>query len=204
MSVDKQSVLEAVNDLIADPDPRPKVEALDVVFEVSNRHPVKLAAGMAVLNPLLRLRRENPQGWEGVKTLIDTKRAIKGLKPCWPAPEPESFDKPEYQRQLMAERRERPRRAVDLENMQRPAHAQLRGKPRLEYMDRTFAKWAAKRDRHLEACAEQKGSKLTREEAAQARDDFWRTVDRRMDEAEAAIRRELLKPMGQRRKVDID
>lgn len=204
MAVDKQLVGEAVRDLVSDPDPRPKVEALEATFEVSRRHPVKLTGTMAVLNPLLVLRHENPEGWEAVKALIDSKRAMKSLKPAWPAPSRETFAdrKPEYQRQLMAERRERSRRAADIENLQRSEREQLIGKARMEFMDHTFAKWAKRRDLYLENITAELGRSLSRPEAATHREAFWKIIDAELDEKEEAVRRELLKPAAQRRKIE--
>lgn len=200
MTPDKQLVLEAVNDLIADPDPRPKVEAMDAVYQLSNRHPVRLAGHLSVLNPLLTIRRADEQAWEGIKRLIDEKRALRGLRPCWSEPEPEAFldRKPAYQRDLMRERRYRMGRASNIENMQRPAHEQLRGDARMDFERMAHNKWAARRDEFLAKAVEAQGSPLTRARAAELRDEFWRMIDAELDEKERLVRQELTKPLSQR------
>lgn len=203
MTVDKQALLDAVNDLIADDAPRAKLEALDVVYEVSRRHPVKLTGDMAVLNPLLTLRREDELGWENVKTMIDAFRAKAGKPPCWPAPKPERFidRKNEYQRAFMLRKRERMLRASEIENLQREPHERLIGNARLDFERRVAAHWAELRDAALEKARLANGGKLSRDEAADIRDAFWGRVDAELDAKEEAVRRELLKPKHMRHKI---
>ena len=203
MPVDKSALLEAANDLIAEERPQAKLEALEVVFEVLRRHPVKLAGSMAVLNPLLTLRSEDPEGWERLKAMIDGFREKAGLQPCWPAPKPERFvdRKNEYQRAFMLRKRERQSRASEIENMQREPHERLIGNARLDFERRVAAQWAAERDATIEVARQRAGGKLSKEESSKLRDQFWDRVDAELDELEAAVRKELLKPKHMRRKL---
>ena len=203
MHVDKSALLDAANDLIAEERPQAKLEALEVVFEVLRRHPVRLAGSMAVLNPLLKLRSEDPDAWERVKKMIDDFRAKAGREPCWPAPKPERFvdRKNEYQRAFMLRKRERQSRASEIENMQREPHERLIGNARLDFERRVAAQWAAEREATIEAARTLAGGRLSKEEVAKLRDQFWDRVDAELDELEFAVRRELMKPKHQRRKL---
>lgn len=203
MPVDKQALLDAVNDLIAEERPQAKLEALDVVYEVSRRHPVKLAGSMAILNPLLALRQEDSQGWENVKTMIDDFRAKAGRPPCWPAPKPERFidRKNDYQRAFMLRKRERLSRVSEIENLQREPHERLMGNAKLDFERRAANLWAEQRDALIEKARLAGGGRLSREDAARIRDTFWERVDAELDAKEEAVRKEALKPKHMRRKI---
>lgn len=201
MPTDREALLEAVNDLIHDPDPRLKKDALDAIAPVAKLYPVRLAGEMKVLNPLVVLRNTDQTAWEAVKKLIDKKRELGSLPVLWPEPGKPKFDIREYQRQLMAQIRERTSRACELENLQRSDRDRLIGNARLEFMRQTGLAWGKRRDALLASAAADAGRKLTKPEQDAIRDTFWATVDRELDERESAIRLELLKPVHQRRKI---
>lgn len=71
MTPTREALLEAINDLIHDPDPRVKKSALDSVISVGKNYPVRLTGDMRVLNPLVDLALADPDAWEAVKKLID-------------------------------------------------------------------------------------------------------------------------------------
>lgn len=96
-------------------------------------------------------------------------------------------------RSFMAQKRERERRAVAVENMLRPANATLRGKARLAFMQKAGAEWKARRDAMLAAARTSKGSSLTREEQEELLVSFWKTVDEELDYMESSAREEMLK-----------
>lgn len=188
MPVDKSALLDAVNDLIRDANPKVKVEAMDALFALTRRYPARLTDSLEVLNPLLDLRAEDPPAYEGVQRLIDSKRRAAGLPPCWPEPEPERFDKTEYQRQLMAQRRVRAGRALAIENYQRPERDRLMGNARLEFERRTLSSWGKRLDGILQKARVAEGGKLIRERQDEIRDAFWASVDAALDRAEQLVR----------------
>ena len=203
MSTDKQALLEAINDLIHDQSATFKVNALDEVGKLNRLYPVRLAGDLSILNPILTLVKEDPEAWDKVKSLIDRKRAVAGFDPLWPESKPLSFAdrKNEYQRQLMAKRRERANRAADIENMQRSERDQLIGNARLEFMRTVTNTWGKQRDARIEQAKSAAGRKLTKAELDTIRDRFWESVDTQLDEKEALVRREILKPPHLRQRI---
>lgn len=203
MSTDKQALLEAVNDLIQDEGANFKVTAMEEVAKLQRQYPVKLSGELAVLNPMLRLMAADGDAWEQVKKLIDEKRAVAGFSPLWPGPKKETFAdrKNEYQRQLMARIRERANRAAEIENMQRPERDRLIGNARLEFMRITTNGWGAQRDAEIAAAKQLAGGRLSKPQIDAVRDKFWASVDAHLDEKEELVRKELLKPAHQRRKL---
>lgn len=202
MSTDKQALLEAVNDLIQDHAAALKVTALDEVAKLKRRYPIKLTGELAILNPLLNLMSDDPDAWEQVKILIDKKRALLEFEPLWPAPKKVTFAdrKNEYQAKLMARIRERANRAVEIENMQRPERDRLIGNARLEFMRLTTNKWGKERDARI-AAEKAAAGKLTKAQIDAIRDKFWLSVDEMLDEKEALVRKEILKPAHQRQRI---
>lgn len=201
MTPTREALLEAINDLIHDPDPRVKKSALDSVISVGKNYPVRLTGDMRVLNPLVDLALADPDAWEAVKKLIDDKRMVGGLPPAWPAPERPRFNIREYQRQLMAQIRERGGRAVELENLQRSDRDKLIGAGRAEFMRRQTLEWGKRRDKALDEAAQVAGRKLSKVEQDAVRSRFWASIDDELDSKEAQVRAELLKPPHQRRKI---
>lgn len=198
---DVQSLLTAVNTLIATDQQTYMAEAIEAVAAMSTRYPVVFGGKLAVLNPILKLRVEDPASFDKVRALIDSKRVADGLPPVWPDPEKEKFDKVEYQRQLMATRRRIARLALDLENAQRPERDRLIGTARLEFENRVLSEWGAELERRLEAMREQAGGRLAKEASNAYRKDYWRGVEESLEERHELLRRELLKPVHLRRKV---
>lgn len=202
MSTDKQALLEAVNDLIQDHAAAIKVTALDEVAKLKRRYPIKLTGELAILNPLLNLMSDDPDAWEQVKRLIDTKRALLEFEPLWPAPKKVTFAdrKNEYQAKLMARIRERANRAVEIENMQRPERDRLIGNARLEFMRITTNNWGKERDARI-AAEKAANGKLTKAQIDAIRDKFWQSIDDMLDAKEIVVRKELLKPAHQRQRI---
>lgn len=203
MSTDKRALLEAVNDLIQDHAAAIKVTALDEVAKLKRRYAIKLTGELAILNPLLNLMSDDPDAWEQVKRLIDIKRALLDFEPLWPAPKKVTFAdrKNEYQAKLMARIRERANRAVEIENMQRPERDRLIGNARLEFMRLTTNKWGKERDEKIAAAKTAAGGRLTKAQIDAIRDKFWQSVDEMLDEKEALVRKEILKPAHQRHHI---
>lgn len=200
MTTHKQNLLESINYLVALPDPRYAVEALEATRALQVNFPVKLSQDLAVLNPLLALQRDTPEVWPRVQLLIDAKRLEAGLPPCWPAAPPEKFDKVKYQRMLMAERRAYSGRAALIENLQRPTSEKLRGNNRLEFERNQLLRWGSIIKEQVYAARSEQGT-LTKAQENAIKSRFWENLESTLDDYEAAVRAELLKPPHQRRKI---
>lgn len=198
---DIQSLLTAVNTLIATDRHHFMAEAIEAVAAMNTRYPVQFSGKLAVLNPLLRLRIEDDNSFEKIKQLVDSKRQVEGLPPVWPGPEKEKFDKVEYQRQLMATRRRIAKAALEIENAQRPERDRLIGSARLEFENKVLADWGAELERRVEAMRDEAGGRLSKEATSAYRKQYWASVEASLEERHERLRKELMKPVHLRRKV---
>jgi hypothetical protein len=165
---------------------------------------VRFTGELAVYNPLVELAAEDAVAFRAVVRLIMRKRAGKNVpfaplrallhgeseaeRQLWHR-EAESI-KAEVNRGYVAAMRERLRRLVKIENMQRSPSNQLVGQARIDFQSATWAKWAERRVAVLEAAASNKPSgRLTRAEAREVVEAFRDNIDRELDEMEAAARR---------------
>lgn len=201
MTYTKEALLDAINYLIDEPDPRYPLEALQATSALRPRYPVKLSSSLSLLNPLLELQVSDPGAFERVQGLIDSRRTQAGRDPCWPKEAPEKFDKRAYQRRLMALRRERSGRALAIENMQRSERDKLVGTTRVDYENRQLAAWGELAEARVEAAKKAAGGKISREQIAAIKHRFFESLEAELDEREAAVRAELLKPPHMRRKI---
>lgn len=198
---DIQSLLTAVNTLIATDRHHFMAEAIEAVAAMNTRYPVQFSGKLAILNPLLRLRIEDDNSFEKIKQLVDSKRQVEGLPPVWPGPEKEKFDKVEYQRQLMATRRRIAKAALEIENAQRPERDRLIGSARLEFENKVLADWGAELERRVEAMRDEAGGRLSKEATSAYRKQYWASVEASLEERHERLRKELMKPVHLRRKV---
>lgn len=188
----KQLLLSAVNLLINSPSAHELMSALEAAYSVARIHPVKLSGEAAALNPLLDLRVSDEQTYNNVLGLIETKRREIGYDPLV-RPKIDKFDKTEYMRAFMDRKRERQRRAAAIENMLRPDKDALRGRSRLDFMDRQSANWKKELDALLERSRQAHGGRLSKEQIEMIRDQFWSGVDEYLDKLEAEARSERMK-----------
>lgn len=201
MATDKDALLAAVNDLVKDADPSYKLAAMDAVFALRRNYPVSLTGELRALNALISLRQEDEEKYGAVQELIDDKRQALGFTPCWPEPTEVRFDKGEYQRQLMAIRRARSGRAVEIENAQRTEKDRLMGVARLEFERVTLAAWGERVKAAVERAKTAAGGTLPKAQQDAIRENTWKQIDAELDAREEAVRREFLKPVHQRQKV---
>ncbi len=181
---------QAMLDLVQEPDPRYKRSVLDAAAQWNRAAPVRFVGELAVLNPILELMLEDEKAFAQVSMLIDGRRAGAGMEMMWPPEEPEKFDRVANQRRIMAERRARSGRALNLENAVRSERNRLYGNARLEFERRVLAGWGKRLDRTLEAARTRAGGRLSKEEAARIRAAHWANVDAEMDAQEEQLRRE--------------
>lgn len=187
---DKHALLEALNTLIQSDDAQHLFNTLTTVAALKTVHPVMMSGDAEVLNPLLTVARSSPDKFAHYMSLVDSKRAEAGL-PLLAPQKDDRFDKSAYMREFMYQKRQRQRRAADIENMSR-GKDRLIGRSRLDFMDAQAAKWKAELDRRIAAVRAAHGQNLPRELLDTVRAQFWSWVDESLDQAEADAKLRIL------------
>lgn len=185
--MDKRALLTGVNMLVTHNDASLLYESMTALARLPEHLLIGLIGEASELTPLVDLRRRDPERFESVMALIESKRREALLAPLQ---DPErGFDKVEYQRQFMDQKRQRERRAADLENAVRPERDRLIGNARLEFMRTQGQRWKKRRDEMMIAAREAAGGHLTKEQQTQVLQSFWGSVDAELDELEVSVRR---------------
>lgn len=191
MNFSKQALVDAVGALVDLDNERAQRygHAVESMARFRARHPdAWLGYELEPLNPLVALAETDTDGFSRVQLLIDEKRRARGAAPIWPDAAERGFDKPEYQRLLMQERRQRSRRALEIENMRRPERARLMGNARLEFENRVIAGWGNQLRDNLDKARKEAGGRLPKERLASIREAFWKRIDSQLDEEHEAAR----------------
>jgi hypothetical protein len=183
----KQHILDAANVLINDQDASGLFQQLLDVLLLPDKYKVKLDGAASVLNPLLRLAREDNVKFSRVIDMVELRRSARGMTALRPDPSEKKFDKNEYQRKLMAERRVRMVKAAELENLRRPPSGQLIGHARMDFQRVQQNKWS----NQLATCiTNQLGTgPISKEARAKVAETFWDSVDGQLADDEAAVLR---------------
>lgn len=187
----RTALLAAASELISRADASDLFDSLQAVARLAGkaRHPVALTGSAESLNPLVELARKDFAAYERVLELVDVKRQAAGLEPLKPAAD-DGFDKTTYMRVFMDQKRQRQRRAVEVENLQRPERDRLIGRARLDFMDVQAARWKAQLDARMATAREANGGTRLPKAVEQAvRAQLWASVDAELDAAEAAAKR---------------
>lgn len=193
----KALLAEAVNALIDDSDASDLYKKMNLTYElICKGVPVRLVGRAAILNPLLDLLIDDLPAGERVLQLIDRKRT-EGNQESLDEGEG-GFDRKSYMRELMATKRERQRRLVDLVNALRSENTKLKGSPRLEFERIHAARWLNVRTEREDALREKLGRRLTVEERTNIIKQLWVEVDQELDELEAFVLEEIKKPVFRR------
>lgn len=193
MNENQDELIDAVNFLVVSPDAQTAYNSMLAVANLSKVHPVALTGAAAALNPLLHLRNADEDAYERVFALVESKRSAAGLSPL-ERPASDRYDKIEYMRAFMDAKRQRQRRAAEIENMLRAEPDKLIGRARLDFMDAQSAKWKQELDARLEKAREVKGGRLPRVQVDAIRAAFWSSIDDRLESLEEFARKEQLKP----------
>jgi hypothetical protein len=183
----KQDLLDAANILLRSPEAESLYKTLRSVTALPPNLPIKLSGGYIDLNPLLTLFRHDPTKFGTLMDHVDTRREQLGVPRLQCEPVEVKFDKTDYQRDLMAERRRRQTRAAELENMKRPASEQLVGHAREDFMRMQQKRWTVRLEATLDTV--RLGKTMTKEARQQISARFWDTVDRETDESELTVTR---------------
>lgn len=189
MDYDREALLAAVNHLTLQPDIGEEGRILAKSVRMLGDLPVRLVGPMAILNPLIHLAQTDYAAFRRVLELIRRKRSHAGLD-YRALEEPQTST--DYMRGFMAQKRERERRAVAIENMLRPASDQLVGRPRLAFMQKMSGEWKKRRDRMLAAERARAGGSISKQRLQELLAAFWAEVDHELDELERMAREALL------------
>jgi hypothetical protein len=192
---DKVAVASAVAALIQDADADEKFAGLCELGQVAVRYPVAFTGEFAVLNALLRLGATNPPDYAKMLDLVDARRVAAGREPLR-RPASQGYNVNEYMRDFMAQKRDRQRRAVEIENMIRAGRDALVGRSRVEFMDRQAKLWKQERDAFLERVRAAHGGRAPRDVQTRDLDQVWGAVDKQLDELEYLARQEMRNPLG--------
>lgn len=184
---EKQLLAEAANTLINDNKAPEMFKTLLDVMGLPPTLPVKLSGEASVLNPLLTMARRDREAFNRVIDLIESKRASREMSPLRQPETETKFDKNEYQRELMADRRVRQIKALDIENLRRPPSSQLIGHPRMEFMRVQQGKWTDQLETLL--AAHKTGKTMTKAKRQEISAQFWQGIDLQLEETEAAVYR---------------
>lgn len=185
MDDQKQHELDAANLLLKAPDAPALFKMLMEVLALPDRLKVKLADDAAPLNPLLALARRDRNRFDRLIAVIEDKLAALGRDPLAPPNAPKVFDKNEYQRELMAQIRQRTFKAAATENLRRPPSGQLVGHARLDFMKAQHRKWMSRLEAHLAAA--KTGKTMTKARRQELSTVFWEQIDRELEAEEAAV-----------------
>ncbi len=200
MSEELHSLLDAVNCLITNDDAVEFFNALTAILPNARAFDARFTGTRAVLNPLVDLAVSDSEKFASVLDLIETKRAASG-KPRLQQNTQPGYDKTDYMRDFMQQKRDRERRAVEIENLMRKPTEQLSGRARLDFMQVQSGKWKAGRDAALAAAREHAGGKrLTKPQMQSVIAAFWAKVDKELDDLEELARHQVVTPINQRKR----
>lgn len=189
---DKQGVLRAANALINDPFAEKLYATLMAVTKLPKHLPIGIVGDADVMNPLLNMYHSDRDGFDRVMAMVDARRTGAGMPALVPEEVEPGFDKREYQRVFMDQKRQRERRAVEIENLLRPERDKLIGIHRLEFMRHQSARWKTKRDEMVAAVKEVRGVQhLSKPELQAVLTKFWAQVDKELDALEAETVRKM-------------
>lgn len=176
----RQAPIEAIDALVFDARAQRYYKSMMEVTKIPEELYVGLVYPATVVSPVLQLLREDPQGFDNVMELVDSKRKDRGWEPLTPD-KPQGFDRNEYQREFMRNKRDRERRAVEIENYLRHARDKLIGSARLEFMRRVGNTWKKRRDQLLEDARAAHGGTLSQEQVRTILAKFWQQIDVELD-----------------------
>jgi len=173
------ALMAAISALILDAN-APSLYANMMLLAVRQSNLLALSGRAEVLTPLLALYQSDRDKFDRIMDLVDSKRINRG----WEALRvvQDGFDKVEYQRQFMDQKRQRERRIADIENEARPPRDRLIGNARLEFMRVQSSRWKARRDEMIAAARVQAGGQLSKSDMQARLEAFWRGIDRELDQ----------------------
>lgn len=160
---ERDQVLQAVNYLVESDDYARLISEITDVIERFNKRPMVYAGKLALLNVLIDIGVANRAAFERIVKLVEDKRKL--------IPQIRRVD---YQRELMAQRRARTAKAVELQELTKGR--KLSQDERAQFGKEIQARWAKERDAYILA----KGN-LDWHGRNEATREFWAKVDTTLD-----------------------
>lgn len=191
----KSLLAEAANALIEDSDAQAIYKQMLGVYELAKKGvPVQLTGRPAVLNPLLDMMLTDFPAAERVVQLIERKRSEGGMTPL----DDSVFDRKAYMRELMAQKRARQAKLVELVNMLRSDKDKIKGAPRMEFERIHAARWFDVRQEREDELRTRLGRRLTEDERTGIIRQLWVDVDTELAQLEEFVQAEMRKPLHSR------
>jgi hypothetical protein len=160
--VDKSKIAAAINLLIECDRFAKYVNEMTAILEDWDQHPMAYAGKLAPLNELLRVGLESRVGFERLIALAEERR--KQL------PKQRRTD---YQRELMAQRRTRVAKAIELQEL---LHGKMDAAAKEKYAKEIQARWATAKEKFLASQGE-----LTWDQKNKKSQEFWAAIDGKLD-----------------------
>lgn len=195
-NVDRHALAHAASRLVEDPDAMELYNALLKVCTLAAQGvPVQLTDDLEDLNPLVDLHLGDPTAIErAVLPLVNKRREQRGLPPLGSR----DINRNAYMRELMATKRERERRLVELANRLRSENDRIQGQARIDFLRRHAARWQDVRKEREELLREQLGRRLTQDELVAVVHQLWEDADAELDAFESFVEKEERKPLRAR------
>jgi hypothetical protein len=160
--VDKEEVVEAINLLIECERYAKFVNEMTGILESWDQHPMAYAGDLTPLNALLHIGVKNRDKFERVLKFIESKRKERPKQ-----------RRQDYQRELMAQRRARDAKAIDLEELQ---HGPMSAPQKKKFLKELQERWAVAKEKFIQG-----QGRLTWDERNKKSQEFWASVDKRLD-----------------------
>ena len=160
--VDRSKIVAAINLLIECERYAKLVNELTSILENWDRHPMAYAGKLSPLNALLDVGLESREAFEKLIKLVESKRRQ--------LPKQRRQD---YQRELMAARRSRVAKAIDLEEL---LHGEMDAEGKSKFGKAIHGRWAEARNKFIKSKGE-----LTWDQRNAASQQFWNAIDEKLD-----------------------
>lgn len=188
----------AVSVLIDDPDAQPLFKQMSAVLH-AGLHDIALTGRGAILNPLLDMALLDEGAYHRVLDLVALKRKMREFLPLEGIDdEKDTPDRRAYMSALMANKRGRTRRLVELWNQLRSDNDALRGVARMEFERLHAMRWLDEKMRREEVLRRQIGQRLLASERRKIADKLWEDVDDELAQLAVFVRHEMHLPLMQR------
>jgi hypothetical protein len=158
----KQAVVAAVNQLIYAPNYASLINEMTRIIESWAAHPMVYGGKLAYLNVLIDVGLLDRAAFERlIKLIEDQRKLVPAVK------------RVDYQRNLMAERRGRERKALELHELN---YGPIRGARRMQFLSDLRDRWAQARAAFIRARGE-----LDWKGRNAAANEFWEEIDRNLE-----------------------
>lgn len=168
MTFELHELRDAVNLLIHAHDSTQRIKELEEIIEKWEERPMVYAGHLEPLNRLIDVGRQDMDAFHRLVRLVrDQRQLIPALR------------RMDYQRELMRERRARLAKAVQLRELR---YGEMTAREKERYRKEIQQRWSEAREKFIQS----KG-RLSWHERNEASNEFWRRIDKNLDESIKAI-----------------